>query len=512
MNLMLRALFRRRRLNSILWWSRRAVSRNILQEGECLVALGRFDEAEELVSTVEVGRRSTLHLRILSEVYIRRADFDAFHLLLLEAVRHPPERMNGVSPFGWMAEFYGNHPDPAALLPKGSVGSLMTLVSRFESIRVQKRLAILFLSRFGQRLIEISVCDDPLQLARIPRFHLLETWALSGNSGHASSLTSYASAVARSKSLDAKSWQHVSLLVDSLLESGEVETAEELARVHIENRLTGRFVPVPFTEMRALASRFPMSVAMTQRFVDLAERNGRPLVAQHGRDWIERLRAGDWSHLIGSAQGRRCFIVGSGPSLNLLPLDRIRGTDIICVNRGHEAIAQGLPPPRFLVVSDHHVYGTHKISIDAAPVERLFLHGGCVWSRPASLPANVVPFGTSSHRFSRGPQSFAPWVFHRGETVVVIAAQVAAVLGYDEIVLIGVDLNFGGATTHFYGGGIRDRERLDSFRTGGIGPAVANAAFRNLAVTLAAQGKRIVNATPGGNLESISRANFEELV
>lgn len=511
LNLMLRALGQRRRFSSILWWSRRTVAKSILQEGECLIALGRFDEAEELVSTIHAGKRSTLHLRVLSEVYIRRGDFDAFHRLLLDAVRLPPERVNGISPFGWMAEFYGNHPDPAALLPKGSVDSLMTLVSRFESIRVQKRLAILFRSRFGRRLVETSVCDDPAQLTRIPRFHVLETWALSGNSGHMSSLASYAATEARSTSLDTKSWQHVSLLVDSLLASGDVETAEELALVHIENRLTGRHAPVPLAEMRALASRFPMSVAITQRFVDFAERNRQALVAQYGRDWIEKLRAGDWSRLIGSARGKRCFIVGSGPSLNLLPLDRMRGTDIICVNRGHEAISRGLPPPRFLVVSDHHVYGTHKTSIDTAPVERLFLHGGCVWSRPASLPASVVPFGTSSHRFSHGPRSFAPWVFHRGETVVVIAAQVAAVLGYDEIVLIGVDLNFGEATTHFYGGGIRDRERLDSFRAGGIGPSIANAAFRNLAVTLAAQGKRMVNASPGGGLESISRANFEEL-
>ena len=230
-----------------------------------------------------------------------------------------------------------------------------------------------------------------------------------------SSLASYAAAEARSTSLDTKSWQHVSLLVDLLLASGDVETAEELALVHIENRLTGRHAPVPLTEMRALASRFPMSVAITQRFVDFAERNRQPLVAQHGRDWIEKLRAGDWSRLIGSARGKRCFIVGSGPSLNLLPLERMRGTDVICVNRGHEAVSRGfssspisggLGSPRLWSAQDFDRYRADGASFPAWRV-RLELAGIAASQRctvrnvfPPLLPwlQIVRPMGVPSRR------------------------------------------------------------------------------------------------------------------
>ncbi len=511
-SLLMRALRDRRRHRAILWWCERPLGGNPAQQAESLLALGRFPEALALVSRHGEGNRGVvLRLRVLSEIHLRNTDLSALETLLAEAAAARPTRASGLSPFGWMLEFFGGHPRPGELLPSGVVERLMLLASRLETPRVQKRLALLFGSRFGKRLCQLSTCEDPAKVKPAARRAVLETWASSREPDSHLALGAYARTAARSGIIEAGGWQQASMTIDALLGEGDVEAAENLALHYVRNRSGSRIKPVSLAEMRTIASRFPMSVELVQHLIRLAEANGQPAVARHAAGWLGRIGSNDWSGLVGSARGKRCFIVGNGPSLTSLPLDRIRGHDVICVNRGYEAARWGLAPPRYLVVADTHVYGSHKSRIDAAPVERLFLHGGCIWSRPAPLPDNVVAFGTSSLRFSHRPLSFAPWIFHRGDTVVVIAAQIAAVLGYEEIVVIGVDLDFDGASTHFYGGNGRDRERLSSFRTGGIGNLVANAAFANLAETLGRRGVRIVNAGRGGNLESLPRVRLEEM-
>jgi hypothetical protein len=512
-SLLMRALRDRRRHRALVWWCDRPLGRNPAQQAESLLALGRLPEAEALASRHgEDNRGRVLRLRVMSEIHLRNADLGALDTLLVEVAAARPTRATGLSPFGWMIEFFGGHPRPGELLPSDVVERLMTLASRLETPRMQKRLALLFGSRFGRRLCQLSTCEDLSRVKPAARRAVLETWSVAREPETRAALGTYARSAARAGMLEAGGWQQAAMTVDALLGEGEVDAAERLALLYVRNRSGSRIRPVSLAEIRTIASRFPMSAELVQHLIRLAETNGQPAVARHAAGWLGRIRSNDWSDLAGSARGKRCFIVGNGPSLTSLPLDRIRGHDVICVNRGYEATRWGLAPPRYLVVADTHVYGSHKTRIDAAPVERLFLHGGCIWSRPAPLPENLVPFGTSSLRFSHRPLSFAPWIFHRGDTVVVIAAQIAAVLGYEEIVVIGVDLDFDGASTHFYGGNGRDRERLSSFRTGGIGNMVANAAFANLAEALAARGVRIVNAGFGGNLESIPRVRLEEVV
>lgn len=473
-------LWRRRRFGASIWWARRRRIRR--DEAEALLALGRFDEAERLVETRRRDRPTVLDLRILGEIHVRRGDLAAFDRLLEAATRHVPWRRRGLSPFAWAVTHFADHPAPAGLLPKATAERMIALAGRLDTARVQKRLSILFDQPFGRRLRalggECATFSRPV--ARV-----------SGGGRLPDDPTEAMAAI------------------DTLLGRGEVSAAEEMALRHVDRRLARAQRRVGLAEVTALAGRFPTSRGLIERFADLARRGGRDDVVRSATDWMARVDRADWSGLVGSAAGRRCVVVGNGPSLAHLPLDRLHGTDLVCVNRGHEAATLGLPPPRHLVVADGLVYRRHKRAIDRAPVERLFLHGGCIFGRPKDLPDTVVPFGTSGYRFSHRPLDFAPWAFHRGDTVVVLAVQIAAVLGYTEIGVIGVDLDYGGERTHFYGGATGDRELLASFRPGGIGVEVVNAAFANLAEAVTARGGKLVNAGVGGHLHSLPRVSFE---
>ncbi|MFN3937469.1 MAG: hypothetical protein ACK4KW_07800, partial [Gemmobacter sp.] len=123
----------------------------------------------------------------------------------------------------------------------------------------------------------------------------------------------------------------------------------------------------------------------------------------------------------------------------------------------------------------------------------------------------VIPFGSSGLKLSLYPFRHAPLHLHRGETVVVLAAQLAHLMGYREIIILGVDLDYSGATTHFYGGGRKETERLANFRPGGSGTEMVNLAFRNLQTLVAPDGCRLFNAAPGGKLDMIERVRFEDL-
>jgi hypothetical protein len=94
----------------------------------------------------------------------------------------------------------------------------------------------------------------------------------------------------------------------------------------------------------------------------------------------------------------------------------------------------------------------------------------------------------------------------RGFTVLLDAAQLAFMMGCDEVYLIGCDLDYHQAATHVYGTGPIEQQRL------GVMPipkvltamAVAERMFRQ-------HGRIFANAGIGGRLDSIPRVNYSSL-
>lgn len=491
------ALARRRRYRALLWWTRRPGRRDPWREAEALLVLDRFDEARALVT--RAGTPPDLRLRVLSEVLLRAGDSAGFAALVAQAVTTRFHRAHARSPLAWLLAHLRDQPDPARLFPPALAERIVALAGRCDRPAIERGLAEVLDTGFARRLRQLCSAPPPPPLAPAAERALLMQWGRDPAAGAAARGRAAALGCLGAVPPD---WPAVAVLVDACLAGGDVAAAESLALAFVDRRLRVARA-VTLAELEGLAARLPALPPLVDALVHLADAAGHTAIAAHARAWRARLASADWAALPASQRGRTCWVVGNGPSLASLPLAALAGDDIICVNRGHAATALGLPPPRYLVVSDPLVYADYKPAIDAAPVERLFLNGSACLARPVGLPTGVVPFGLSGLRLARTPLDFAPWVFHRGGSVVTVAIEIAAVLGYTDIRLIGVDLDYSRPDTHFYGGTARDRERLAAFRPGGGGAGIVNAALANLAPALAARGARLVNRGPAANLPAL---------
>jgi hypothetical protein len=235
--------------------------------------------------------------------------------------------------------------------------------------------------------------------------------------------------------------------------------------------------------------------------------------------------------------GRRCFVIGNGPSLRTDDLDRLRthgeitfasnridrafpytdwrpdyytATDVGIYNdvpliAGIEAGTIFLPCPEQLFLGDA---AAMRATLDAGKSKVRYFHviGGC--------EANCNPFSADA---ARALYSFA--------TVTVALLQMAAYVGCSEIYLIGVDNTPGNvhgnkedylsAKSHFYEENDEDFERVVKVAytlPGGVARMKdAEIAYRYAEKYSREHGFRIYNATRGGVLEAFERVNFDLL-
>jgi hypothetical protein len=205
--------------------------------------------------------------------------------------------------------------------------------------------------------------------------------------------------------------------------------------------------------------------------------------------------------------GHRCFIVATGPSLGKVPLGLLAGDFVIGVNRAYVALGQGLPHIDILVVADPAAYHTYHEELEAAPA-------ACRLYR-SNVHALVTAKGHDPRRSLSYPFHMEPWMdegcfakdltagTYRGATVVLEAVQVAYYMGCSEVYVLGCDLDYSGAATHFYAAGPHE----EASRT--VMPI--DRARKSMAVAKSvydADGRVLLNATAGGALEEIGRVDF----
>ncbi len=149
-----------------------------------------------------------------------------------------------------------------------------------------------------------------------------------------------------------------------------------------------------------------------------------------------------------SHKGKRCFILATGPSLNKINLEKIKDEFTIGVN-GIYKIAQEINLDHYIYVSNwywkHHVEGIQNV-----PCKRRFLplelrteldsKIDTSWInilRPKYYSKLGYPLTVPSS-FSKKPQKF----FSAGGSVVYLALQLAYHLGFNEIIILGLDHNY----------------------------------------------------------------------
>lgn len=214
-------------------------------------------------------------------------------------------------------------------------------------------------------------------------------------------------------------------------------------------------------------------------------------------------------------RGERCFIMGNGPSLKNTDLSFLKNEVTFGMNRIYLAFEEiGFPTTYYVSVNDLVIEQCAQDILSLKMPRFVSWRGGKQWLRPD----DDLYFLYSTYS---GPK-FAQDIRNRlweSATVTYVSLQLAFYMGFNEVNLIGVDHSFatkgkpnttivseGDDPNHFdpryFGKGFR--WQLPDLDTSEIGYEMAKAAFES-------DGRKVYDATVGGQLEIFEKKNYLEL-
>lgn len=220
--------------------------------------------------------------------------------------------------------------------------------------------------------------------------------------------------------------------------------------------------------------------------------------------------------------GKRCFIIGNGPSLKISDLERITNEYTFSANRIFKVFDKTDWRPTYYLAVDPNFIRTSWQELDKFDYGEMFL--GTDMSFDMSVFKNkatrifeytkfkVNKWGDSSAHISEDISKY----FSVGYTVTFTAIQLAIFMGFKEIYLIGVDFNY--SSYRDEKGNIHNVDGVKDYFFGEKRAETVLPYYCNLQAYLFARkyadehGIKIYNATRGGKLEVFERVDFDEIV
>ena len=213
-------------------------------------------------------------------------------------------------------------------------------------------------------------------------------------------------------------------------------------------------------------------------------------------------------------RGERCFIIGNGPSLRVTDLKKLRDEFTFGLNRIYLLFPElGFTTTYFLSMNDL-VIEQCAAEILALPIPKFLTWRSRRFLRPTA-DTNFLYTTYTGPKFARDVAGRL-W---EGATVTYVALQLAYHMGFEKVILIGVDHNFvtkgdanktvtsqGDDPNHFapnyFGKGFK--WQLPDLETSERAYRMARAAYE-------ADGRQVLDATVGGNLTVFPKADYDGL-
>lgn len=225
-----------------------------------------------------------------------------------------------------------------------------------------------------------------------------------------------------------------------------------------------------------------------------------------------------------SRRGQRCFLLGCGPSLNQVDLARLRGENIMAVNGS--AFIKGIIPDYFVTVSNYF-WKSHQEKIKELPCRRFipeFLRkhlesdSPTVWLNTIADNEYAALGVNKPWKFSYRPHQH----IFLGGTVIFVCLQILFHLGYDEVIILGLDHDYGidpsqvpreglfvnsdNLKAHFSNDYYRAGEQVHIDIYGmERGYSLAKRAFDSA-------GRKVTNASPGTKLDIFEKIDFDRIL
>lgn len=329
-----------------------------------------------------------------------------------------------------------------------------------------------------------------------------------------------------------QTFEPCSVANELLYEGPAVEGDELVVRVKSDGN-SSKVFRVELEDMDELAIDAETSIQMISSTVGKNLSKTSVLQKQPGIEELTMQEVERLNELQGRFAGERIFVLGSGPSLNKTPLEKLENEHVFAVNRIGLLLERVSWQPMFYTAFDTRVVPDNAAEISELDIPYKFfspryrnLLGEAENHYFHSVSANYNGFG---HSFT---DNAAYCGFGGGGTISVIAIQLAYFLGFREIYLLGMDASYTVLPTveqsgdYQLGGDVKmlltstaddDPNHFDP-RYYGRGKKWHNPnveemkiGFGRSARYISSMGGKLRNATIGGALEEVERVDFESL-
>lgn len=262
----------------------------------------------------------------------------------------------------------------------------------------------------------------------------------------------------------------------------------ELKKILLNNRLTGKFIS-NIVSARTAHRQYKMNIAESQKMKAIKDIH----------------------------KGERCFIIGTGPSLTIDDLEKLKNEYTFGTHRIYELFKQTTWRPTYYVCQDHALIKDRiRDNIIKSESEKIFIpmefsdeyKGDRIYHyilKHKDYFPNKAEFSTDLTKY-----------LAQGYTVSYASIQIAAYMGFTEIYLLGIDHSYN-LKRDKKGNLVRD-ESIQSYAAGmepGSGwiPRTEDStiAYEAAEAFSRKHGFRIYNATRGGKLQAFERVNFDDL-
>lgn len=221
----------------------------------------------------------------------------------------------------------------------------------------------------------------------------------------------------------------------------------------------------------------------------------------------------------GKYKGKRCFVIGNGPSLRIEDLDAIRVNEDLSFgcNRIYVLFDRTEWRPSFYINQDPRVIRgciSEIRAMDQRQIKFMKAMGKKEYEVDGAIYFDfVIRFGKKKlPKFSDNPEK----ELYNGYTVTYAAVQLAAYMGFKEIYLLGCDCSYSAdnqSKQTISQESYPDERMYDPSKVG-MPPDIAYmfSMYEVCKQYCEERGIKIYNATRGGKLEVFERVNFDSLM
>jgi hypothetical protein len=243
----------------------------------------------------------------------------------------------------------------------------------------------------------------------------------------------------------------------------------------------------------------------------LLYRMGSQVLLPTRRPNLDRLRQYKDKH-----RGERCFILGNGPSLRQTNLHLLRNEYTFGLNRIYLLFPELDFTTTYLVTTNALVVEQFAEQLAALPIPKFIEWDG----RPFLPPDTNTIFIRRAVKMLMPHFSTNPGLwFWEGNTVTYVAMQLAYYMGFDPVILVGVDHHFvtqGPAGALVVSEGDDPNHFAANYFGSGVRWQLPNLAGSELAYRLAREfytqdGRQIFDATIDGKLQVFPKVPYESL-